>query len=879
MPTLPSLPARVLRALLPFAERDEVLADVSAEYGERLRAEGAWAAGWWVWRQVAASVPPLLRRTFWRGMTGFEPRANSLSPGGPFMESWIIDLRFALRRLRRRPQYAALAISTLALGVGGAAAMATIVRSLVLKPLPYAAEHELGHFWFPGSWSESEHLYIRAEYPGFGKVAAWRHEGVIFQPPQRAARLLPAVSASAELFDVLGRGAHLGRVFQAGDDLVNAAPVAVLSHGLWRELGGDRSIVGRTLRLDGVERTVVGVMPPGFWFPDPTVRLWVSEALDPDNRSGNYTLLGRVAPGVTIGGLGPHLARLTARLGERYDYPPQWDKTVNPEVTPLREALLGPMRPALLATLAAMGMILLIACANVAALMLGQVEGRATELAVRAAVGAERGRLLQQVVAEAALLGLGAGVAGGAVAAAAFRLLVGSLPLGAWAEGASPDWTVFAAAMLTATGASLAIALVPVLSLVRGDLRGTLATLRTSGVGVRGGRLESALVVAEVALAVVMAAGAALLVRSVHNLYAIDPGVRVEGLAVVDVALPSETTGPERHRLLRELRAELARLPGATAAATTEKLPLRGNGNSTLIEVEGRADLGRTTTFFRTVSTGYLEAIGMPLRAGRLFTDADRGLEPPPQGGEMPIVVNEALAARYFPGEDPVGRIVGGIGMRERIVGVVGTAAEGDLTDPPAPARYWLVDHMDVPSQDQTFVVRAAPGLDPEALLEPARRVLQQRVSAMAIQEMTTMDLVLAQAVGPARQVMLLLGLLTTLAVVLGAVGVYGVISHFVLRRRREWAIRLALGLGPTQVVGNVLQRGARLVGGGIAIGVGSAAALARLVDALLYGVGPGDPLALAAAAAVLLLVGVLAALLPAWRASRTPPGLLLRDV
>jgi predicted lysophospholipase L1 biosynthesis ABC-type transport system permease subunit len=215
--------------------------------------------------------------------------------------------------------------------------------------------------------------------------------------------------------------------------------------------------------------------------------------------------------------------------------------------------------------------------------------------------------------------------------------------------------------------------------------------------------------------------------------------------------------------------------------------------------------------------------------------------------------------------------------MRERIVGVVGTAAEGDLTDPPAPARYWLVDHTDV-REGQTFVVRAAPGLDPEALLEPARRRLQQRAPAMAIEELTTMDLVLAQAVGPARQVMLLLGLLTALAVVLGAVGVYGVISHFVLRHRREWAIRLALGLAPRQVVGSVMQRGARLVAGGIVIGVAGAVALARLVDTLLYGVSADDPLALATAAVVLLLVGLLSALLPAWRASRTPPGLLLRD-
>jgi putative ABC transport system permease protein len=885
---LPDLPpaavppacARLLRALLPLAEREEVLADLAEEYAERTRAKGPTAARLWIWRQVAASGPALLRRSVWRGMTGFEPTANRVRPGGPLMEGWIIDIRYALRRLRTRPLYAALAVMTLALGVGGAAAITGVARTLLVKPLPYAAEQELGVFWNTFDWTEQEFLYMRPEFPGFRVVAAYKPEGVTLQSGAAPARLLPGIAATAELFDVLGREAHIGRGFRKGDDLLGGEAVAVLSYGLWQELGGEASIVGRPLRLDGVERTVVGVMPRDFWFPNPTVRVWLAQPLDPENQSGNYTLVGRFAPGVTADALPPHLGLITRRLDERYDYPAQWDKTKNAVVTPLREYLIGSLRPAVLATVGAMAMILLIACANVAALMLGQVEGRSTELAVRSALGAERGRLVQQLVAEALVVGLGAAVVGAAVAASGFHLLVGALPLGVWSEGAVLDWSVFGAAIVTALAASVFVALAPVLSLWRGDLRGVLATTRTGGVGAGSGRLESGLVVAEVALAVLMAAGTALLVRSVANLYDIDPGIDAAGLAVLDIALPADMTIEQRRAFLNRVTEELAAVPGVRAAALSHKIPLRGGGSSSGISVEGQPELAVTTTFFRIVSPGYVEAMGIPVRSGRSFTTGDRGQGPPAEGGETPVMVNEALAARYFPGQDPVGRFIGGgFGARERIVGVVANAAEARLTDAAAPARYWLVDHSPFVTSGQTLVLRAAPGLDAATLLEPARRVVQRLAPAVAVQESTTMELVLAEAVGPARQVMVLLTLLTALAVLLGAIGVYGVIAHFVARRKRDWAIRIALGLAPSRVVALVVGRGAVLLASGILIGVAVAVALARLIASLLYGVSAADPIAMASAGLALLVVGLLAALLPAWRAGRTEPALLLREV
>ncbi|HEX8692656.1 MAG TPA: ADOP family duplicated permease [Longimicrobium sp.] len=871
---LPRLPAAILRALLPYAERDEVLADLAAEHAEREAADGRGAARRWVWGQVLGSVPALLRRSWWRGWSGFEPRANRMRPGGPMLESWIMDARYAVRRLRARPTYTLLAVLTLALGVGGTAAIFGVARGLLLDPLPYRAEDEVAVFWFPASWTEEEFLYLRGNFPGFQQVAAYRSEDATLELSGAPARLLPGIASSSELFRVLGVRPELGRGLQAGDDAQGAEPVAVLSHGLWRELGGDPSLVGKRIRLDGVSRTVVGVMPAGFWFPDPTVRVWLAAPLDPEGRSGSYTFVGRVAPGQKVDAMSGPLARLKTMLAERFEYPEQWDKTREPSLTPVREFLLGKLRPAVLATVAAMALILLIACANVAALMLGQVEGRTTELAVRTALGADRARLTQQLVAEALLVGAVAGGIGAALAAGAFRLLVGALPLGAWAESVSLDWSVFWAAMGVALLASLLVALVPVVALWRGDLRSALGRQRTGGIGGRGGRLEGGLVVAEVALGVLMAAGAALLVRSVSNLYAIDPGVDTRGVAVIDVALGADVPTERRQQTVRELVAALGQLPGVRSAGAAQKIPLRGSGDNWGLAVVGRPDLEESTTAFRIVTPGYFPTMGIALRQGRLFGGSDR------PGGERAVVVNEALARKYFPGVSPVGRLVstGFDSAGERIVGVVEDVAEGSLTDQAEPARYMLYDQIPYAPEGNTLVLRTDRPEDAAAVLDAARRTIQRTAPGVAVQKATTMERVLAQAVGPARQVMTLLTLLTGLALVLGAVGVYGVISHFASRRRRDWGIRVALGLRPSRVVALVVRHGAALVGGGIALGIVATLVLARLLASLLYGIGAADPLALAAAAAALMTVGLVAAYVPAWRASRVDPAEVLRE-
>jgi predicted permease len=874
----PRLPLVLLRALLPRGERDEVLADVVAEYGERAARDDAAAAGRWLWAQALGSAPALLGWSWWRGWTGFEPRANDYRPGGPMLKHSMADARYALRRLRARPGYTLLAILTLALGIGGSAAVFGIARPLMFEALPYANASEAVSFWMPGWWNEEEFLHMRGRVPGFRAVGMHRPADVTLREGDAPARLIPGLQVSAELFDVLGARPALGRSFRTGDDAAGAEPVAVISHGLWQELGATPAILGRRLMLDGAPRTVVGVMPRGFWFPDPGVRIWHARPLDPEGRNGSYTLVGRVAPGQDVERMEAQVRRFVTLLDERFDYGASDNRLAEAGVTPLRKALLGSMRPAIVAGFVAMGLILLIACANVAALMLGQVEARSTELAVRSALGAHRGRLTRQLVIEALLLGLGSAVAGAALATVGFRVLARALPIGAWGESAAFDWTMFAAALAIAVAAVLLVVLVPSSTLWRGNLRDALSRARTGGVQGRGGRLERGLVVAEVALAMLIASASALLVRSVANLYAIDPGIAIEGVAVVDVLSRREMDARERGRLVEQVRAELEALPSVQSAAVAMKIPLRGGGDSFGMGAEGSAREDRANTYFRIVSPNYFATMRIRLREGRTFDASDRPIDPD-STGQMSVVVNETFARLNFPGQSAVGRsLAGGFNAPLRVVGVVADVAEGALTDEAKPTAYFVGGQAPWFGNREAFVLRTARPQDAAAVLDAARRTVQRVAPELAVQETTTMSRVMDVAVGPARQIMVLLSLLSALALVLGAVGIYGVIAHFAARRKRDWAIRVALGLRASSVVRHVVGQGAVLVGMGVVLGAVGTALVARLLTSFLYGVGTVDPIAFVASSAMLLVVGLLAAFPPARRAGTVNPAVILRE-
>jgi predicted permease len=574
------------------------------------------------------------------------------------------------------------------------------------------------------------------------------------------------------------------------------------------------------------------------------------------------------------------LKEFGALLRSRFNYTPRWDKVKTLSVQSIRESIAAPLRPSLVAVMVAMGLILLIACANVASLMLGQVEGRTAELAVRAALGASRLRLARQLVAEALVLGVAAGVVGAAFAAGGFKLLIGALPLGAFAETATFDWTVFAAAMAIALGTALAISLVPTISLWRGRLRGSLSASRTGGIANRGIRLESILVVAEVSVAVLMTAGAGLIGRSVQKLYEIDPGIRAEGVGVVDVVLPSDLSNAERAVAYGGMIAALRTVPGITSAAVTQHAPLRGNEWNSGIAIEGQSDLPpKSTTASRIVSAGYFEAMGIKMKEGRGFNESDMTPAPGDTSGGA-IVITEALAKKYFPGQSALGhRITSGFSQRwAQIVGVVADVRESDLTDAPEPVRYIPYSSVPFMVPGQTLVFRVAEGRDPVAMLEPVRAAILKASPRLAVQQATTMKGVLAIAVGPARQVLALVTLLTTLALFLGAIGIYGVMSHFVSRRKRDWGIRIALGLSPSRVLGGVVGQATTLVAIGIVGGLVAFALLARFLAALMYGVGRIDPVAVGVAIVGLLAVGVIATLVPALRASGTDPAIVLRE-
>jgi putative ABC transport system permease protein len=688
--------------------------------------------------------------------------------------------------------------------------------------------------------------------------------------------MVEGVSATAELFDVLGAPPLLGRTFATGEDLPGSDRTVVISHGLWQLLGGEATVVGRPLMLGGTSRTIIGVMPPGFWFPSPATQVWLASSLNQERRVGEYTLIGRLAPGLAMGAMDAPLKAIATTLGARYRYPPRWDKTTAPAVTPVREEILGDVRPGLLATFAAMALIMLIACVNVAMLMLGQVGGRSTELAVRRALGADRTRLLQQLVIEAMLIGLGAGVLGALIAAGGFGVLLRSLPLGELAQTARLDWTLLWAATLVAlTAAVLMAVLAGTVLWRRGDIQGTLQTTRTAGISVRGGRLEGAMVVAQIALAVLLASGAGLLIRSVANLRGINPGVNVSGLAVIDITAPTQMSADERRRAYTTVLPSLRSLPGVRDAAATQRLPLRGSSDNWGMIIDGKPEFDGTSTFMRVITPEYFQTMGIQVRSGRGFTPVDT------TGTEHLVVVNDAFVAKFFPNEDPIGRTLNTRAEHpgERIIGVVNDVAEGDLTDGPAPARYMLYEHVGrsvLPSA--TVVLRAASAADVAAVIQAARQTLRREAPQLAVQRTLTMQSVFDEAVGPTGQVVVLVSLLAGLALVLGAVGVYGVISHFVARRSRDYGICIALGLHPRQVMVEVVRHGLTLVVIGSVIGVGAAMALTNGLASLLYDVEATDPLALAGAVIALMLVGTVAALLPARRASLTDPAVVLRQ-
>jgi predicted permease len=804
-------------------------------------------------------------------------------------ESWGVgfvtdlgsDVRFAARQLSKHPAFTALAVLTLALGIGGTVALFSVMHRLMIRPLPVPDEERVVVFWMDYNWRGEEFDLVRDVPGSFESVAAFSNEGYTLRTDAGSTLVLAAV-ASVELFDLMGVRPLLGRGFEEGDDRAGAEPVVVLTHGIWeREFGADPGIVGRRVTLDGEPITVVGVMPEGFWFPTPDMEVFVPLNLDPADpayaNNGWLVLAGRLREGVAEQALQDDLRAIARTLDERYDYPEAWDKTRNPYVTPLREYVLGNVRPALTLLLSAVGVLLLMACVNVAALLLTRTVDRTREMSVRAALGAGRSRLARQVLTESVLLGLAAGMTGMALAIGLFDVLVASLPIDATFRATlSLEWVALVSALVLSVVTGALVSLAPIRNLLRGELaEGSLTDRRQSAGAAHAGRLQGALVIAQVLLAVVLMTGATLLVRSVSALRSLETGFRTEGVVAVGLVLGQEETTPEERAVFFDrLLARVETLPGVTSAGLINRLPLRDGGYQGTVNITDRPDLGgvnRPNAMYRPVSPGVFDLLGLELVAGRR-------IEPPDAEGTPTVaVVNETFARMAWGEESPIGRTYQtGFAGDVVVVGVVRDFAVTDLVGAPPMTALYSWDQTSRGVGSATLMART--GLDPAGLAEPIRALVRELEPRAVVGRMTTMDDVLDDEMAEPLRLRFFLGLFGLLGVVLGTVGVYGVVSHSVQCRHAEYGIRLALGAAPARLLREVVRDGMLPVSIGVAGGAGVALLAARALASFLFDVAPTDPASLVAAAAALLGAGVGASVVPAWRASRTPPAVALRS-
>lgn len=788
-------------------------------------------------------------------------------------ESFAQDVRFAVRTLAKSPGFAAVAILTLALGIGASTGMFMLVNSVLLRPLPYVDAERLVMVWErPPGEPEFDNQ------PSPANFHAWREQATSFaalvacvdgraaltgdaEPEEVLARY-----ASPRWFETLGVPARLGRTFSAADE---GADVAVLSHRLWqRRYGADPGVIGRTITFNNQALAVIGVMPPDFRpvgreVPD----MWVPYDAPLDARGRYLRVVGRLAPDAPIERADAEMRAIAARLESASIYNEGWSA----DVVPLREQEVGDVRPALLILMGAVGLLLLIACGNLANLLLGRATTRAREMAVRLSLGASKRRLLLQTLTEAFVLAAAGGLLGVLLATSGLDLLVrlvpGELALPRLAEvGLDARVLAFALGVSVLTAAIFGTAPAAAASGVR-----LAETLRGGMRGTTGGhdRLRRALVVAQVALAVVLLAGAGLLARSLRNLVETDMGMRAEQVLTLRVSLVNHAgSGDALRGFVGELLPRLEALPGITAVGGAQWLPLTPGKSATSYAVVGRPTPPRgeePAADVRTVAGDYHEAMGIPLLRGRTFDARDHEAAP------RVYVVNRTLAETVFPGEDPIGKrlvIPWGEDLEGEIIGVVGDVREAGPDADPSPAIYWAYPQM--PAVVLNLVLRTAG--DPATLAAPAIAAIRELGPRQTVGEVRPMERVVDATITRPRFYMTLLGGFAAFSLLLAALGLFGVISYSVAQRRRAIGVRIALGATPGEVTRLVVREGLALTVIGLLIGIAAAAALTRLMGGLLHGVSPTDPLTTAAVAVFLTAVALLASWLPARRAGRVDP-------
>ena len=816
------------------------------------------------------------------------------------MGTLIQDFRYGFRVLRKSPGFAAVAIIVLALGIGANTAIFSVVNAVLLRPLPYRDPSHLMQVWhvpppksFPGmsifavspanylDWEQQNHVFQSMAIYGFRSFNITGTD----QP-----QALQASAVSQQFYSTLGVHPLLGRTFTPEEEQPGHSHVVILGYALWKStFGGNPGIVGSNIRLDDQPYTVVGVMPPNFKFPD-WAQLWTPMGWTDQERAvrgnHNYLVIGRLKSGTTMQQAQAEMNTISARLQRQY---PADDAGWGAVLVPLHKQLVGDVRPALLVLLGAVAFVLLIACANVANLVLAKTVSRRKELAIRAALGASRARVLRQVLAETVLLALGGGALGLLLAHFGVRLIVDflSAQLPRAAEIALDGW-VLAFTLGVSVAAGIIAGVAPAWRFTKHDfdvheaLKQAAGRTETESGGVR---TRSALVVSEVALSLVLLVGAGLMIRSLWALRSTDPGfdphnVLTMVLPTSAVRYPSiEAMILHYEQVLRQVRT----VPGVVYAGATDALPLSGDGSTQPVAVEGqpvRPMSEQPEVGVRMFTPGYLEAMRVPLLRGRLINDGDIA-------GRQPVaVINQAMAKQFWPHDDPIGKrftLTFFPGITREVVGVVAdskmdalnTAQSQSLTYVPLaqltmpPGEVWHGFSV-------SLVVRTAT--EPASAAAAVKNAIHQIDSVQPVMQVETMDDIVADSLSQQRFNMLLLAAFAGLALLLAAVGIYSVLSYSVRRRVREIGIRMALGAKIGDVLRMVVIEGMKPTALGLAIGLAGALALGRVVSKLIYGVSPADPATFAAVSVLLVAVALAASVIPAWRATRVEPVKTLRE-
>jgi putative ABC transport system permease protein len=792
----------------------------------------------------------------------------------------LSDLRFGVRTLLRTPATTLAAVVALALGIGANTTIFSVVHAVLLKPLPYDKADRIVMVWQDlrkrggpsDEWATpGNYVDWKAEASVFESLAVARAAPAILTAGSDAEQVLAGV-VSESYFDVFGVRPVLGRGFTSSDELPNAARVVVLSDALWKQrYGGNRGVIGRTIEINNQQFEVIGVMAPGFQPPivAPDAHLWLPVGINPAAPSRGAVVLrafARLRSGVTLEQAASHMDGVAVRLEGLHTA----NHDAGIRLEPLYERMVGGARPAILALAGAVGLVLLIACANVANLLLARASGRGREMAVRAALGAGRSRLIRQLLAESVLLAAVGGFVGLLVAMWGVGALVAVSPAGtprADAIGVNGSVLAFTIAMTLATGFLFGLA--PALHASRTNLTSGLREGGRGQAGAGGRSMRRALVVAETALALVLLTGAGLLVRSFLHLQAVDRGFDSRAVLVGNVNAPRGRFADPSSlvSLYDRLVDRLAGVPGAESSALVSVLPLSGSDSDFSFEIEGRpaprTPAEQPVAWYRIVSADYFKTMRIRMVRGRPLTDQDTGSAP------GAVVINESLARKYWPNEDPIGRRISEGDSVFTIVGIVADIRHRGPGSPPDNEMY--LHYRQYPERGTTVVVRSAAG-NAAALAGAVRGAIRDVDPALPLANVSTMEELEADAVSEPRFVMLLAGLFAGIAVALALVGLYGVLSYAVAQRTSEIGVRMALGATRADVLRLIVGEGMRTVGIGIVLGLGGAALAGRTIQRLLVGVEPYDPVTVSATAVLLMAAAVVACVVPAARATRIDP-------